>query len=807
MDHLSTPNNPFFPKPVVRFLGQRYDGEYFLGYPYRCRITELSILRPESAEKVVKLAPFLQAWLFFGLLHLVFNDSGENFIQVEHDKNGKTGRMIITTSALDQLRDERLQDVLWLKKEKPKKYMDYVEFCQKCFFEANYILTSITPSTFRELTAEVFTSLHMLLQYSTNTLCFVNNFQFINRITLNITPACNLLTERMRERGWCPTLIQIFKRVGDIDGLYYVSNMDLFVPDNHDNCTEIRCANNQIDKNHYTPLHVADRCLNPRNCNFEEAHHTELMSILETGSIPLIMSKKSSRRKLAIQLVKFEKGMRYVAISHVWSQGKGNPMSNSLPQCQLSYISEKVNGLYPNEDEIAFWIDTICCPIKPTRAQAMALERIAATYENADKVLVLDSTLESALLPGDGMQKDIIEDCLLRIFAAPWMRRMWTFQEGLLAKRLYFQFLDGALDFWGAQSQVRVDYLKPAIEEKLSKGRLRHREASFAIWKMTGIYRYILFLEQNLLTVQIRSRPVLESISLPLQFRSASVAEDEALCVGTLLRLDMRRIISKPAKERMVEVWNLLGERGDLRQSMLFHKGPKLDTDRFRWAPRTLLGMNGIAFSGSGPAAKLSKKGLLFDCPGFVLHYCGYRLANRFNFKSFGNCMYWCSIQKPTSEFNCNNDGRNEFVMKRKASVLSEKFLAVLVDTSHFDIPESGLEHCSYPKMDICTTTFDENIFQEISSTRGALVSIEGVKGEVCYVRLLGNVTITKAKDVSVRMDENLGTLFDDRLHSWLAEDRNNITSWHDRVKGLASQAYLPNICARYFEKETWCCY
>lgn len=157
------------------------------------------------------------------------------------------------------------------------------------------------------------------------------------------------------------------------------------------------------------------------------------MAILEAGSIPLILGEKKSHQGSKLRLIKSEKEMRYVATSHVWSHGRGNPMANSLPQCQLSYISEKVNALYPDEETIAFWIDTICCPVKPVQALAMALERMAATYENADKVLALDSTLGRALLPGKGIEKDTIKDCLLRILAAPSMRRMWTFQEGQLA--------------------------------------------------------------------------------------------------------------------------------------------------------------------------------------------------------------------------------------------------------------------------------------------------------------------------------------------------------------------------------------
>ena len=283
---------------------------------------------------------------------------------------------------------------------------------------------------------------------------------------------------------------------------------------------------------------------------------------------------------------------------------------------------------------------------------------------------------------------------------------------------------------------------------------------------MTSVYRFILFLEQNLLTVQIRKRPVLERIIWPLQFRSTSVAEDEALCISNLLRLDMRRIISVPARERMAQIWTLLDERGDLRQSVLFHTGPKLDIDRFRWAPRTLLGLNGMATSADGPVARLSENGLLFDCPGFVLHYNGYRPLDEFTFKSFGNCKYVCGTRKPASDFDCKFDEIMDDIRKKKASVPPKGFLAILINTSYLDVPESGLENCSYPKMDVCTTRFDESIFQDVSIIEGVLVSIERVEGETCYVSLLSSVSIAKVKDVPVRMEEYLGALFDDRLHS-----------------------------------------
>ena len=802
---MAFPKNPAFPTPVVRFLGQRYDGGYFLGFPHRCRVTELSIHRPKSAYVAARLAPFLQAWLFFGLLHLVFNDSGEKFIRLQHEECGSVEELI-TTSKLLEIQSERVDDALRLKKERPSTYRAYIDYCQKCFREVEYILTAAHPSIIQELGAEIWTSIHMLLQYAVNTLSLVNNFRFITESrSCRVEPEYDLLTPRMRTRGWCPVLIQMLKTVGDIDSLYYVSNMDLNVAEDHSCCTKVRCIGNQINNNDYTPQH-AKSCSDPSTCIFKEVKQTELVSILETGSIPLIRCEKLSKRRLCIQLVSSAKETRYVALSHVWSQGKGNPTSNSLPQCQLSYIADKVDALYPGEDAVAFWIDTVCCPIKPARAQALALEKMAVTYENADKVLVIDSALETALLPGEAVSD--MEECLLHILASSWMRRMWTLQEGLLAKRLYIQFLDGALDIWDAKRHVMVSELLPFFKKHIAQGQLKKGEASFAIWKTTGIYRLLLFFEQSLLTVQIRKRPVLESITWPLSFRSASVAEDEALCIGTLLRLDMRRILSVSPEERMAKVWTLLDEQGDLRQSLLFHGGPKLDIDRYKWAPKTLLGINEGVVPGYGPSAKISESGLLFDCPGFVLYYRGSRLVKRVRFRTSTNRRYWCNFWRPISNDSDGNGGRpNADAEKYKSSLLAEEFYAILIRTDNFDVPDSGLENSTYPKMDVCNTRFDESFYDDISGIHGVSVMIERVEGNVWYVRHDCNVFITREKELPpVNTHESYATLFDEQLHSWLAEDRTAAQDAHMPHRPWRSQVYLPNLYGRCFENKTWCC-
>lgn len=87
---------------------------------------------------------------------------------------------------------------------------------------------------------------------------------------------------------------------------------------------------------------------------------------------------------------------RYVAISHVWSDGLENPNANALLTCQVKQIFRLVNNLYcTSRESIAFCIDTLCCPVELSSARARAIILMRETYQSANKVLVLDSYLQS----------------------------------------------------------------------------------------------------------------------------------------------------------------------------------------------------------------------------------------------------------------------------------------------------------------------------------------------------------------------------------------------------------------------------
>ena len=126
-----------------------------------------------------------------------------------------------------------------------------------------------------------------------------------------------------------------------------------------------------------------------------------------------------------IRIEKADPSTRYTAISHVWSDGLGNPNSNGLPQCQLEWLSTCLKRLpshgyqgiyYSNYNGIVldtggldaispsstkkpvplFWMDTLCIPVDDefVELRTEAINKMAAYYAQATGTLILDSELQ-----------------------------------------------------------------------------------------------------------------------------------------------------------------------------------------------------------------------------------------------------------------------------------------------------------------------------------------------------------------------------------------------------------------------------
>ncbi|KAK9793520.1 hypothetical protein SCARD494_06104 [Seiridium cardinale] len=228
--------------------------------------------------------------------------------------------------------------------------------------------------------------------------------------------------------------------------------------------------------------------------------------------------------------------IRYVAISHVWRGGLGNPSMNSLPACQLGRIQDLVNRLYGSRDSpVPLWIDTLCVPLPPGNRR-LAIQNMKAVYQNADKVLVLDTFLESSKLSANATEN------LMRIHSSSWMQRLWTFQEGILAQSLYFQFAQHDFvrgeDLLDDMMKDRKQYLSNArggIEDILEKPQEAYR--SFKAIRVANSF------DSKTLLKKQHEAEVLAQLSMSLEWRRTTRTEDEAVVLTNLLGLNTKDLM------------------------------------------------------------------------------------------------------------------------------------------------------------------------------------------------------------------------------------------------------------------------
>jgi len=421
------------------------------------------------------------------------------------------------------------------------------------------------------------------------------------------------LENSLLQDGWCPSQVKRMSRTLTAPSLYLISRMRR--PDDNINhngantgthssrCSDFQCFADQICLEAYVTKHDDAHHDIPNLCAskpFLRAEQRQSYDMLKEGVLPLTILDSDPHK---LRTVRSDEHPRYVAISHIWAHGLGNPYDNSLPECQLRRLSGIVNKLYPEEDRpVPFWVDTLSCPTEPDEATSLAIIQMRNTYKNADKVLVLDTYLEEEV---EGMST--IER-LLRIICSGWTTRLWTLQEGALAKDLWFQFRDKAISLNSTQHDLHNEPETTSLDvnDMLAELCLQWHKS-----KPETTARLLLVL------------------SKAVRHRSTSVPEDEALCLGTLAGLKMEEIadVRVIPKERMLKFWAMLEKPSSM---LVFWEGKKLQVPGYRWAPATFLGQSWITAPGASRKHFLERldneqtyqnagSGMVISYPGILL--------------------------------------------------------------------------------------------------------------------------------------------------------------------------------------------
>ena len=308
-----------------------------------------------------------------------------------------------------------------------------------------------------------------------------------------------------------------------------------------------------------------------------------------------------------------------------WSDGLGNPINNALPKCQVVQINKLISELpqyktYSNKDVPIddrvwrdylpyrqvestdrethlqpqyFWMDTLCVPLTPKDYRRNAIKNMRSVYSRATRVLVLDAELMRSTMQSNPEEK------LSRITCSTWIRRLWTLQEAALARSIYFQFAGEAV--------IILDDPSPTPGE-----------TSYARWYDNEVmyYSHLFTFNWWKLAPGMTELDRVYFVFQALKSRSTSHVEDEAVCLATLLDLDLGELLETPDEHRMKKLWSMCHQ---LPAAILFLPGKKLTDESFGWAPASCMDCVRIGIPKSVPAT-VTPQGLYVTLHGFHLY-------------------------------------------------------------------------------------------------------------------------------------------------------------------------------------------
>ena len=617
MEHLVRPTSAASqPYETVAFISEKYDGGDFLTYPVRVgkphmlhspydmdRSLVFRARERQHPTPTRELESLFQAWLFFGLINEILGDlcTADDFVRTAADGNSE-----VTTSQLPTILDRWVQRV---QQGDLKLSYDHVADCLCLMHD----VLRVAGSTFDPNLLFSLISVGELFEYAANKAFLIEDFAKDNRCPVTWH---SLLEEprwpsSMQEYGWCPSqLTLLLPRTCPVQLVYFLTKLSLSdLPGHHLTCNQHKCTAHQINLDEYKTRHFTANC----DCENWATDVSTVDSILKDGRLPLLRIRpRDPLADLTVEIVASEPSSRYIALSHVWADGLGNPTENSLPRCQLRHLYDLLQHLDLNSTaeeargHLLLWCDTLCCPVAPKQAKDRALAYMRKTYEDATHVLVLDTSLQRY----NSVSLSTEEICA-RIIASGWMSRLWTLQEGWLpgAKgRLWFQFCDKAINLRHLWQNV-LDSLRNQLNLK-------------------GIVMVII---NNLLAFTSLSFYDADGEMLDLaltgdilRFRSVSVSSDEPILVGNLLGLPIEKILDEPIETRVYKMWSLMDAVG-IPKSILFRLGPRLQTQAFRWAPSTMLfheSTNKVLMT----VPKGDKRGILSP-RGLRVNFAGYALS------------------------------------------------------------------------------------------------------------------------------------------------------------------------------------
>jgi hypothetical protein len=629
MDHIHIPEGCRPQALPVPYLGiaPKYDRLGFDGFPERNGKTIDALISSNSNDPQHELwiESFFQEWLWFGLMDeciaaCEFDLDLDDFIAV--NPSG-IGRVVTTAPFVSLIANRTPQFALysdWMMNNFQLSSSSVRIKLVKSIRYAEKVLEAIVDNRISLLRSELSFSVSILIE----SMMRLVEIYFGETINTGTTVYTNVGLA-MRARNWCPSRIPAFASGCKATLRYISSLLPSYQSESHQSCSIRRCLKPQ----HKTvaPSH-RNSCVG--DCLVVRVNERETTQMWKNGGIPGFRQGDFSKPALP-ELIDCTKKC-FVALSHVWSHGLGNTLKSELPSCQFNFVSDLVKQIAGID--AAVWIDTLSVPIDP-EGKRIAVTKLRDVYQDAHKVLVLDKDLMQ--VGGDKIEQ------IMQLLCSQWQRRLWTLQEGRLARELYVQFKDGAVP----------------ISELMSKTKLNPQTTESASWVFEQIFGLQLELKDRFSQVEQKDHMRFYNLVEDLAQRSVTFSADEPICLATMLVLDLEEYHPYPT---MIDIYRSFP---GIPQDLIFLRLPRLQEKGFGWAPSTFLENSFVTTSTEHLPGQLCAEGIQIAKDCLVLHHdiviradpevalCIIRATNGENNAS--DLQFYCHFESHSSAHQISN--------------------------------------------------------------------------------------------------------------------------------------------------------
>jgi hypothetical protein len=470
----------------------------------------------------------IQSWMSFGLLESAFDTSFQVTDFLRSDKDGKS---IVQTAHLRDWIDEFHSRVhgsqslnsaaVRQQRQRLVRSVKYAAFWNQRLFE----MQTEAEATWTD--SELFGPVTRLIILIAEAVWAVGQRvpsletrPFIDYDWFIMDANDRDLRERVARRGWCPSMYDKVKDLSRTPSsvLEYVSLVSPFreARKRHRDCSTDGCVEYNTKDFEYPTEHRVNGCECERVIPPVEAVKNALLH----GTIPVINGLSLVHQHSDEVVYAFLPGdaqgiaVKYVAISHVWSDGLGSTTEKGMLKCQVEYLLQlalEVGGTP------FIWIDSLCIP-EDKKPRKLAISRMAETYGAAHRTNVLDSGIAQC------DSRLSLETKMLALSLSTWQERLWTLQESSLSREVEFVFKNEVVSAYTLLNENAQQIHRP----------------------INGIFHLLL---DNLSYWVHNNQVTMGGLQRNLYRRTSSKPDDESLAVAPFLKIDVLPLLQVDGEE------------------------------------------------------------------------------------------------------------------------------------------------------------------------------------------------------------------------------------------------------------------